>query len=250
MDTETSTGTAGRTSRRSGGPHLGILAIVSTGLVALALIIGLVLTGGHPYVSPFDGRDAVVAYAQENWLSLRVVAMIQFGSAVPLGIYAATAFARLQRLGVRVPGPGIGFFGGISASILLMVSALTSYVLSRPDVSSDPGVALALCYLAFITGGVGFATGIGLLVAGIAVPSLILGLVPRWLAWVGLVIAAIAELSFLSMAVEPLQFLLPIARFGGLFWLIAVGFLLPRDRREVPRDARLRIHADREDLAG
>ena len=64
-------------------------------------------------------------------------------------------------------------------------------------------------------------------------PSLILGFVPRWLAWTGLVIAALAELSFLSMAIEPLQFLLPIGRFGGLLWLIAVGFLLPNDRREV-----------------
>jgi hypothetical protein len=144
---------------------------------------------------------------------------------------------------VRVPGPGIGFFGGITASILLMVSALGSYVLSRPDVSSDPTVALALTYFTFITGGVGFVTGMGLLVAGIAVPSLILHFVPRWLAWTGLVIAALAELSFLSMAIEPLQFLLPIGRFGGLLWLIAVGFLLPNDRREVPRGSAARGEA-------
>jgi hypothetical protein len=40
----------------------------------------------------------------------------------------------------------------------------------------------------------------------------------------------LAELSFVSMAVDPLQFLLPIGRFGGLVWLVAVGFLLPRTR--------------------
>ena len=97
-------------------------------------------------------------------------------------------------------------------------------------------MALALTYFTFITGGVGFVTGMGLLIAGIAVPSLILHFLPRWLAWTGLVIAALAELSFLSMAIEPLQFLLPIGRFGGLLWLIAVGFLLPNDRREVRRE--------------
>ncbi|WP_193570850.1 hypothetical protein [Leifsonia tongyongensis] len=224
---------------RSGGPHLGVLAIVSTALVVVGLIVAA-LTGGQPYISPFAGADAVSAYAQQNWPSIRVTSMIQFGSAVPLGIYAATAYARLLRLGVRVPGPGIGFFGGITASILLMVSALGSYVVSRPDVSSDPTVALALTYFAFITGGVGFVTGMGLLVAGIAVPSLILHFVPRWLAWTGLVIAALAELSFLSMAIEPLQFILPIGRFGGLLWLIAVGFLLPNDRREVRREGTVR----------
>ncbi len=228
--------TTPRRRSRSGGPHLGILAIVSTALVVIGLIVAAALAGGQPYISPFAGADAVSAYAQQNWLSIRVASMIQFGSAVPLGIYAATAYARLLRLGVRVPGPGIGFFGGITASLLLMVSALGSYVVSRPDVSSDATVALALTYFTFITGGVGFVTGMGLLIAGIAVPSLILHFVPRWLAWIGLVIAALAELSFLSMAIEPLQFLLPIGRFGGLLWLIAVGFLLPNDRREVRRE--------------
>ncbi|QNE37783.1 hypothetical protein F1C12_16645 [Leifsonia shinshuensis] len=159
--------------------------------------------------------------------------MLQFGSAVPLGIYAATAFARLQRLGVRVPGPAIGFAGGLTASILLMVSAFGSYLLSRPELTSDPRLALAFSFLAFLAGGVGYVVGLGLLIAGMAVPGVILGLFPRWLAWAGLVVAALSELSFLSLAVEPLQFLLPIGRFAGMAWLIAAGFLLPQDRRDV-----------------
>ncbi|MDR7083769.1 hypothetical protein J2X01_003069, partial [Arthrobacter ginsengisoli] len=57
-------------------------------------------------------------------------------------------------------------------------------------------------------------------------------------AWTGLVIAALSELSFLSMAIEPIQFLLPIGRFGGLLWLIAVGFLLPQNRAAANREAR------------
>lgn len=40
-------------------------------------------------------------------------------------------------------------------------------------------------------------------------PALVLRLVPRWLAWVGLAIALCAELSFLAMVVEPLQFPVP-----------------------------------------
>jgi len=59
--------------------------------------------------------------------------------------------------------------------------------------------------------------------------------VPRWLAWAGLVIAALSELSFFSMVIEPLQFLLPVGRFGGLIWLIAVGFLLPHKRAAANR---------------
>ena len=48
------------------------------------------------------------------------------------------------------------------------------------------GLTHALNFFSFITGSVGFVLGIGLLVAGIAVPALILRLLPRWLAWTGL----------------------------------------------------------------
>jgi hypothetical protein len=223
------------TSRRrgSGGPPLGILGIVHAGLFLLALLLGLLLSGAGVFLSPFAGTAAVAAHAHTDWAAIRVGAMLQFGSAVPLGIYAATAFARLQRLGVRVPGPAIGFAGGLTAAILLMVSALAGYLLSRPELTADPRLALTFSFLAFAAGGVGYVVGLGLLIAGMAVPGVILGLFPRWLAWVGLVVAALAELSFLSLAVEPLQFLLPIGRFVGMAWLIAAGFLLPVDRRDV-----------------
>ncbi|MFF2053636.1 hypothetical protein ACFVU2_18685 [Leifsonia sp. NPDC058194] len=227
-------------STRTGGPPLGGLAVVHGALVALALIVGFATMGPHAFVSPYAGAAAVAEHAQHDAVALRVVALLQFGSAVPLGILAATAFARLQRLGVRVPGPSIAFAGGLTASILLMVSAFSTFLLSRPELSADPRLALSFSFAAFVTGGVGYATGLGLLVAGMAVPALILGLVPRWLAWAGLVIAALAELSFLSLAIEPLQFLLPIGRFGGIVWLIAAGFLIPTDRREVREHDRLR----------
>lgn len=88
----------------------------------------------------------------------------------------------------------------------------------------------ALAYLSFATGGVGFVVGTGLLAAGIAVPALVLRLLPRWLAWSGLVLAALAELSFPSMAVTPLQLLVPVGRFGGLIWVVTVGLCLPVER--------------------
>lgn len=90
--------------------------------------------------------------------------------------------------------------------------------------------------MSFAAGGFAHVLGLGLLVAGIAVPGLLLRLIPTGFAWVGLVIAVLAELSFLSMVVEPLQILIPIGRFGSLIWLVAAGFLLPitRQRIEAP----------------
>ncbi|MHA7285587.1 hypothetical protein ACX80I_04855 [Arthrobacter sp. MDT3-44] len=226
-----------RTSRtvRSGGPPLGILAVVSLGLTLGGLVMSTILTGGHPFVSPFSPSAQVAAYFRENPGAVRLASMMQFGSAVPLGIYAATVYARQLRLGVRVAGPGIGLFGGITAAGFLMLSAFVSWVLSRPEITTDVPLTHALSLLAFISGGVGYVVGLGLLVAGIAVPALVLGFLPRWLAWTGLVIAALSELSFLSMTIEPVQFLLPLGRFGGLLWLVAAGFLLPVSRSAANR---------------
>lgn len=223
---------------RSGGPHPGVLGIVSLGILLAGLITSAILTGGQTFVSPFATEGQVAVFFQQNVPATRVGGMLQFGSAVPLGIYAATVYARQLRLGVRVPGPAIGFFGGVSAAIFLMLSGSVTWVLSRPEITTDATLTHALSFIAFITGGVAFVVGIGLLVAGIAVPSLILRFMPRWLAWTGLVIAALSELSFLSMAIEPLQFLLPIGRFGGLLWLIAAGFLLPHTRAAANQEPR------------
>jgi hypothetical protein len=214
-----------------------VLASISLTLVIASLVTTAVMSGGRQFINPMASADTVAAFFRDNPDAVRAGAMLQFGSAVPLGIYAATVYARQIRLGLRVPGPAISFFGGVAAALLLMLSASTAWVLGHPGIAGDVPLTQALALLAFITGGVGYATGLGLLIAGIAVPFLILRFGPRWLAWAGLIIAALAELSFLSMVVEPLQFLLPIARFGGLLWLVGAGFLLPRTRMPANRAA-------------
>ena len=192
--------------------------------------IGTLILGTGSAPAPFAAADQVAAWYAEHTGAVRIGALLQFGSAVPLGILAASVYARQLRLGVRVPGPAIGFYGGIAASVLLLLSALVTWALADPGVTAVPEAATILARLAFGLGGVGYATGIGLLIAGIAVPAFILRLVPRWLAGIGLVLALAGELSFLSLAIDPLQALLPVVRFGGGLWLIVTAFLLPRSR--------------------
>ena len=221
----------------SGGPNPGMVALITLLLTLAGLIVGAAMSSGATLQSPFTSAEAFLARAQTDWRAMRVSAWLQVGSSVPLGIAAATLYARLQRLGVRVPGPVIALFGGIVAAVMLMLSGLVGWVLSRPEVLTTASVTQTLGFLWFMTGSVGFVLGIGLLVAGVAVPALILGLIPRWLALAGLVIAACAELSFCAMVVQPLQFLFPIGRFLGLLWLVVVGFLLPRRRESIHRDS-------------
>lgn len=222
-------------TRTAGGPNPGILGLVTLGLLVGSLISMAVLSGGATITSPFGDTDVVAGFFADHGFAARFASMLQLGSAIPLGIYAATVYARQQRLGIRVPGPSIGLFGGTAAAILLAVSAIVTWTQSQPVVSADPELTHALAYASFAAGGFAHVLGLGLLVAGIAVPALILRLMPAWFAWVGLVVAVIAELSFLTMVIEPLQFLIPVGRFGSLIWLVVAGFLLPRTRHAESR---------------
>ena len=223
---------AGRSSahdRADAGPPLPLLAIVSTALLIGGLIISTALAG-ETFPSPFAATETVQAYVGDNAGALRVTAFFSFASSVPLAIYAATASARLHNLGIRNPGASIALVGGVLAAGSLALSGMASWVLGRAGMPGDPVVVQALHALAFVSGGPGHVVGLGLLVAGMAVPGLLAGLLPRPLALVGLVLAGVAELSSLALLIDGAMYLLPVARFGGLAWLIIAAVLLPARR--------------------
>jgi hypothetical protein len=212
-----------------GGPPLGVLGIVFTALFLIGLVLATALAG-RTYPSPFGADDVILRYFADQHTAVRVSGFFQFAAAVPLGIYAATASARLHNLGVRAPGATIALVGGVVAAATQAASGLVTWVLAQPSVTGDGPLVRALNYLGFALGGPATVVFLGLLLAGIAVPGLLVGLIPRRLAFAGLVLAAIAELSTLTLLWDGAAFLLPVARFVGFAWLIAVGFLLPQSR--------------------
>ncbi|MFJ8164926.1 hypothetical protein ACIRBY_28935 [Streptomyces sp. NPDC096136] len=212
------------------GPPPGVLAVVFTVLFLAGLVLAILLAGGDPFPSPFGSADTVTSYFRDHTGAVQVSGALQFAASVPLAIYAATVSARLHKLGVRAPGATIALAGGVLASAFLACSGLVTWVLSRPEVAGRPDVVRALQYLAFGLGGPAHVVLLGLLVAGIAVPGLLAGLLPRALAVAGLAVAAVAELSTLVLLADAAALLLPVARFAGLLWLVAAGFLLPRRR--------------------
>jgi hypothetical protein len=218
------------TPRTQGGPPLGVLAVVFTALFLAGIVLGVVFADGVGFPSPFGSATDILAYFRDHQLAVRISALLQFAAAIPLAIYAATANARLHQLGIRAPGATIALAGGLLAAAFMACSALVSWVLSRPEVADEPVLVRALQNLAFITGGPGHVVPLGLLIAGISVPGLLARLLPRWLTTAGLVIAALAELTTLTLLVADASYLLPVARFTGLAWLVIAGFLLPLDR--------------------
>jgi hypothetical protein len=211
-----------------GGPPLALLAALSLVLLVVGLVLSAALGGVLP--SPFGSADAIQHYFLTQFDAVQASGVLAFASSVPLAIYAATASARLRQLGILAPGATIALAGGLLAAGALGLSGLLQWTLARPAVRADSSLVRALDDLSFVTGGPGHVVPLGLLLAGIAVPCLILRLLPRALAWAGLVIALIAELSTLALIWRSLAVLVPIGRFPGLIWLIVAGLLLPHRR--------------------
>lgn len=126
----------------------------------------------------------------------------------------------------------MGFAGAVLAAGSIAASCLLTWTAAQSADLADPGIARTLSTAAFAAGAAGFVVPLGLLIAGIALPTLILGLLPRPVAWAGLIVSILAMLSTLTLLAPALDLLLPIGRFGALLWIIAAAALLPRNRTQ------------------
>ena len=219
--------------RRQGGPPLVLLSGVCLGLLFGGIAIGVALGGVPPL--PYGSVIPIQAYVRAQPVAVQVLATAAFASSVPLAIYAATASTRLRQLGVTAPGATIALTGGTLAAGALGLTGLLAWTLSRPEVSADTALVRAVYLLVFLVGGPGHIVALGLLVAGMAVPGLVLGLTPKPVARAGLAIAALAELTTLVLVWPELGVILPIARVSALIWLVVAGAVLPLRRNEIQR---------------
>jgi hypothetical protein len=221
------------------GPHPGVLAIIYALLFNLGLYfvisfrppehLAASAAAVRPYFpGPWESAQTIVNYFQTHSHSVLMCAFLQFGAAIPLGIFTATMVSRVGFLGVRAAGAYIALFGGLMAAFNIAISALVLWVMAYPGIAGDSGVVCALYYVVFAIGGVGFSVPMGLLIAGISIPALMAKLLPKWLIVFGLTLGVIGELSFFSLVIPGALFLIPLTRFPSFIWLIFAGFKLPR----------------------
>ncbi len=212
------------------GPSPAALGIVYLVLFVGSLVVTRIMTGGARFPNPYQSIAAAQAYYTQYAEAVRIAAFLQFGSAIPLGIFAAAMTSRLTYLGIRAAGVSIALYGGFCASVTLMFSALLSWVQSQPGIADQVAAMRVVQLLGFAAGGVGHVVTLGLLLAGVCVPAGFARLLPRWLVWFGLILAVICELSSLSIILPQLSGLLPLGRFPAFIWLIGAGFTLPAAR--------------------
>ena len=72
-----------------------------------------------------------------------------------------------------------------------------------------------------------FAVFLGLFIAGVSVTGGLYKLIPRWLMWLGMVVAAAGELSSLTLLNFEAGYFIPVARFVSIVWMIGISLKLP-----------------------
>lgn len=210
------------------GPSLLWLALVHIVLFMANMVAAAVLRHGALYVSPYAGAETIRLFFAQSPTAVKASSFFIFGSAVPLGIFAATIVSRLRYLRVRAAGTNIALFGGFAAAGGLVLCAFFSWALSSPGVTASAPVVQALCQLSFLSGGAGFAVAFGLLVAGVSVTSYFTRLLPRGVAIFGIVLALAAELSSFSLISYPANFFIPITRYLGFVWMVLAAIKLAK----------------------
>ncbi len=209
-------------SKRHAGPNL---------LMLVLIYVGLLIMGGSKmsaaFAIPKDSAEKAVAYLAKNGWAIQLGSFCELGSAIPLGIFIATTVSRLRFLGVRAAGESIAFLGGIGATMLLILSALASWSLTRPGIGESAGAVRALLALTFAGGGPGFVVPFGLFIAGVSVTGGLHKLMPRWLMWLGLAVALACELASLTLLNFKAGYFIPVGRFISIIWMIGVAVTLP-----------------------
>ena len=212
------------------GPHPGMLATLYTLLFCIGLYPVTALYKLPYWPGPWEPASVIVPYFQTYGSRVLFCIVLQFGAMVCLGLFAAVVVSRLHFLGARAAGVYIALLGGVLVVANAMAGTMAMWALLRPAVLASPAMVMGLYYLGFGLGGPGFSVPMGLLMAGVSVTAAFMKLLPRWVIVLGLILALAGELSWLHLAFPKLLFLIPLVRFPGFVWLIAVGFLLPKSR--------------------
>lgn len=201
-------------------------------LLLTIIYLGCLVAGGSRlkagFAIPHDSAEKAVAYMAIHGWSIQLGSFFELASALPLGIFVATTISRLRFPGVRTAGESIAFLGGVGATIMLVLAALTNWSLTRPGIAEAIGAAAALRAISFAAAGPGFVVLLGFFVAGVSLADGIHKYLPRWLTWLGIVVALACELAALTVLNFKAGYFIPVGRFVSIVWMIGVSLKLPR----------------------
>jgi hypothetical protein len=211
------------------GPPLAVPALAFLVMFAASGLAGPII-GSGTFPSPYSHAGVVERYFAANHTATGVGAFFLLAAATALVFFSAIVSSRLTFLAPNVPGPAIAGFGGLSAAALLAVSGSAEWLLSRPDVTAQPGLVRTLDDAVFVTAGPAHTGALAILMLGVGVTTWFVRRTPRWLSVLGVALAVVDIASTLSLLTSTVTPLIPIGRFGSMLWIVAISVVLPRTR--------------------
>ena len=225
MTTATLTGSTAQ--RRNPGALSGLLYVLF--FVASLVVAGVL--GSSSVVTPYSSDAAVQAYRLEDPATLenlfRVLGLLQGLSALSLPAFVPCLTGFVRRYGSEARA-GVVRALATAAGALLMLSASTSWVLAQIGSKAELSTYRAVSDLSFITGAGPAIATLGAAVLLVATTGRTSRAMPAWVAYSGMVIGAAGMLSMSSLVAEGGSVFIPIGRFLGFIWFIAVSVLLWR----------------------
>jgi hypothetical protein len=193
-----------------------------------SLIAIPILAPGSRIPNPFANDANTRTFFLTAAPAIRVSDFLQLASAICLGLAAALFSTAIPQVDHRKTSAWLIAVGGSGAAIMLALSALFSWAIIAPG-ATDLGPALhAFQFIPFLLGGPGWAGFFAILLAGVTMETR--SLLPRWLRLSGYFlcfVSAAATPVLLSIVFSPC---LPIARFLGFLWLIAISITIHKRR--------------------
>ena len=109
------------------------------------------------------------------------------------------------------------------ATVFLPLSALCLWILSRDAILADPPLIRAPHDLVYLTGGPAHVLSFAPFLAASAVALVRSGVLPKWIAVLGVAAAVPALPSAAAFLWEPAAFLLPLGRVLTYGWIFAIS---------------------------
>jgi hypothetical protein len=168
---------------------------------------------------PTDPGPVVQQFYLAHGGAVRMAALLQVLSAIPLALWATAAGLRGHKSDRTREGTVVAWFGGWCAAMLLLLNGLCSWVAADLEVAASAANVRALQLMSFALGGPAFAVLFAMLITGVLI-SRHAGW-PGWLIALGVVCASCGLLAAFTLVTIKAAVFIPLTRFGGFVWLLA-----------------------------
>ncbi|WP_101381030.1 hypothetical protein [Kitasatospora sp. GP30] len=214
--------------RTSTGALSGVLYVL---FFVASLVMGGVTAPSGPIATPYSSDQVARTFLSADpsalHRSLQLTGLLQMLSALALLAFVPVLADFVSRHGSSARA-GLVRTAGVASGVLLVVSSAGGWILSMVNSLGDLAVSRTLMDLTFITGAAPAIGTLGLVLWQVSRTALAARALPAWIGWAGSVLAVASVLSLLSLVAEPATLLIPVGRYLGFVWFLAVSLLLWR----------------------